>query len=493
MSRLSVAIALAAGAGVWQLLGELGDDRLAALTAGLALAVCLAIGRWRRGLSLVSPPMLYLGVFGLFHLGMALPWALGLYSKDLPAWFLSHRLTPALALVALAICCYLAGLLWVRPRDRPSPGPPAGNWTLFSAGVAVALAGGWMLLAGIENFGGARFWEATYGETYRMAQQFDPRWFGASFTMIPIGLYLAAAAASPRATRWVLWLALPWTAGMFYLGYRGHGLITGLVVFSLARKRGLQTPRWTQAALAALIILSIPVGRELRDQPPGERSLAGAWEQARVLEGVVEMGGSLRPLVHTLVYMAEEPWRGGATYGRSLGRIWPNLSADWAGGGYIALQDLPPNHWLTARAEPEVFHRHGGLGFSAVAEPYMNFGAPGVVVYFVALGALLGKAAQCCSQRPAALAAWAMILGPLLWTTRNSFEVLFRPAAWGLGVVMAAWLCSRLARAAESGGYSCAYWWRPRRAFIGAPRVASSHGARSAFPIGRPTGGYLNR
>jgi hypothetical protein len=131
--------------------------------------------------------------------------------------------------------------------------------------------------------------------------------------------------------------------------------------------------------------------------------------------------------------------------------LWPNLARRWEGPRYIALDDLPPNHWLTAQAEPEMFRRHGGLGFSAVAEPYMNFGAPGVVLYFAGLGAALARAERLCPRRPFPLALWAMVLGPLLWTVRNSFEIFFRPAVWGVLLAVAARCCSPLARDSGRG------------------------------------------
>jgi len=143
--------------------------------------------------------------------------------------------------------------------------------------------------------------------------------------------------------------------------------------------------------------------------------------------------------------MESEPWRWGKTYWQSLGQIWPNLARRWDGGRYIPLEDLPPNHWLTTQAEPGMYRQYGGLGFSAVAEPYMNFGVAGVAVYFWGLGLALTRGAAYCAARPFPLAAWAMLLGPLLWTTRNSFEIFFRPAAWGLGIVAAARLWSALA------------------------------------------------
>ena len=69
----------------------------------------------------------------------------------------------------------------------------------------------------------------------------------------------------------------------------------------------------------------------------------------------------------------------------------------------------------------------------------MNFGAAGVVLYFLALPAFLVWADRCDASRPTRLATWAVLLGPLLWTTRNSFDNFFRPALLGL-------LCVFLAR-----------------------------------------------
>ena len=239
--------------------------------------------------------------------------------------------------------------------------------------------------------------------------------------------------------------------GIFVLGFRGFALIPGLMVLALLDRRGYRAPRWLQLALAAAVLLAIPMARAIRDEGLGRGSLEAAWGEVHPLSGVVEMGGSLRPLVQTLLYLEGQPWRWGRTYWQSLGTIWPNLAQTWEGGRYIALQDLPPNHWLTAQADPEMYRNHGGLGFSAVAEPYMNFGTPGVLLYFWCLGALLTRAAAFHSARPLPLAASAMVLGPLLWTTRNSFEIFFRPAVWGLLVVLAGWLASALARRPAAG------------------------------------------
>jgi hypothetical protein len=433
---MAVGVTLAATFGLGALVRAANQDRFAALAAGAVLALAfLTVRLWLRR-PLLSPALLYLGVFGLFHLGLAVPWALGLYREPLPSWFLTNRLAPALALVVVATGCYLAGVLWAGP-SAPRTAPRYTNPALFHAGVAFFLAGCLMFVLGIRSLGGARFFDAGYAETYRLAAQFDPRLFGTSFTVVPIGLYLAAASFARRRLPAIVAMTLAWVSGIFYLGFRGYALIPGLVVLGLLHQRGYRIPRWAGFGLFAAVLVAIPAARAVRDAGLRQRSLDPAWMRARAhpFDGVAEMGGSLRPLVHTLTYLETESWRWGRTYWQSLRTIVPNLAQTWQGAPYIPLDELPPNHWLTVQAEPGMYRQYGGLGFSAVAEPYMNFGVAGVAGYFLVLGALLGRAAGFASGRPSSLAMWAVVLGPLLWTTRNSFEIFFRPAVWGIAAV----------------------------------------------------------
>jgi oligosaccharide repeat unit polymerase len=99
--------------------------------------------------------------------------------------------------------------------------------------------------------------------------------------------------------------------------------------------------------------------------------------------------------------------------------------------------DLPPGHWITSIVDPWTYKNYGGMGFSAIAEPYMNFGVAGVVAYFFLLSFFLIRLEQLSVRSAYALAAWALILGPLLWTTRNDFTNFFRPAVWGLLTLVA--------------------------------------------------------
>jgi hypothetical protein len=89
-------------------------------------------------------------------------------------------------------------------------------------------------------------------------------------------------------------------------------------------------------------------------------------------------------------------------------------------------------------AAPWNYQNFGGLGFSSVAEPYMNFGPWGVAVAFWLLGYGLVRVDRMELVRPTQLACWGMVLGPLLWATRNGAGVFIRPAVWGVALTLLA-------------------------------------------------------
>ena len=424
------------------------SDRAASVAAAAVWALCLAVSLWALRLHPLSPAMVYLYVFGVFHLGLAVPWSMELDVGRVPAWLMHSGLEPALSLVILALMAYLAGTslaVWKWPlRKQAAPvNVRYHNAVISHCGLAIFLGGLVMFLWGMRSLGFDRLLGATYFETYKLTNWYDPRFFVTSLNVAPIGLYLMAAAAPWRRIFPVLVIVAIWSSVIFWLGFRGFGLIPVITVLAVIHKRGFRLPNLVYIAAVAVMLFVIPMITVLRDARLGERSIseeAGAW---RPLAAVTEMGASLRPLVHTVQYMETERFRWGRTYWRGLLAVFPNVSRDWAGGSYLPLEELPPSHWVTKQAAPWSYTHFGGLGFSAVAEPYMNFGTAGVVLYFVALPALLVWADRCDFSRPTRLATWAVLLGPLLWTTRNSFDNFFRPALVGL-------LCVFLARLAAN-------------------------------------------
>ena len=447
-AMIAVIAALLSSGGLLMWVQITNSEPAAPLAAAAVWSLCLAVSLSVLRLHPLSPAMVYLYVFGVFHLGLAVPWSMGLDVGPAPAWLLHSSLDPALTLIILALMAYLAGTslaAWKWPvSERATPVDVRyHNVVIFHCGLVIFLGGLAMFLWGLRSLGFDRLLSATYFETYKLTNWYDPRFFVTSLNVAPIGLYLMAAAAPWRRIVAVLLTVLVWSSVIFWLGFRGFGLIPVITVLAVIHKRGFRLPKLAYPAGIAVMLFAIPLITVLRDARLEDRSIPEAASELRPLAAVSEMGASLRPLVHTVHYMETEDFRWGQTYWRGLLAVFPNVSGDWEGGSYLPLEELPPSHWVTKQAAPWSYAHFGGLGFSAVAEPYMNFGTAGVVLYFIALPAFLVWADRVDASRPTRLATWAVLLGPLLWTTRNSFDNFFRPALLGL-------LCVFLARLAAN-------------------------------------------
>lgn len=98
-----------------------------------------------------------------------------------------------------------------------------------------------------------------------------------------------------------------------------------------------------------------------------------------------------------------------------------------------ALNEIPPSDWITYRMSPDRFYSGEGVGFSALAEPYLNFGMIGVVVYFILLGAYLAwMDSIVLLSSPRRLVFACITMWPLCQTVRNDFGNLIKPAVFAL-------------------------------------------------------------
>jgi hypothetical protein len=388
--------------------------------------------------------MIYLYLLGLFHLGLVVPWAIGVETSQPPLWLTTNDLNPALAMVILAIASYHAGAataVWLWPDGaarRPAPDVRCYNDVLCSMGLVIVTLGLLAFCAGVESLGLERLLRSDYADTYALASHYDPRLFATSMTFVPLGLYLAVASAGRRMLPWVLGCGVLWGGCILFLGFRGYALVPAITIVAVLHKRGLRLPPLAYLIAVPLLLAIIPLVRAMRAERLADRRMATVLTIDAPLLALEEMGGSLRALVHTVQFFDNEPLRWGQTYWQALRSAVPNVALQWQGGEYLPVEQLPPSHWLTLQAAPEAYRAHGGLGFSAVAEPYMNFGAPGVAAYFFLLALLLVTAYRFDVSRPTRLALWAVVLGPLLWTVRNDFHGFFRPVVLGLLSIAAA-------------------------------------------------------
>jgi oligosaccharide repeat unit polymerase len=432
---------------LWQLHLR-GSDVSAALTTAIILLVSLAFSRFVLGLRFNTAPMLYLSLLGLFHLGVVVPWALGIYDVSHTPGFAPYGHSRALAMITYSILVYQSGLLTAlggrkfqtRPAIQDEPKLEDSN--VFRVGSSLFLLGSAMFVIGVVRLGSVGYDRLTYSETFRLRAESDPRFFGTGMTIALIGLCLAAAGGSKRQMRITYAYTGFWFLTFFYLGFRSPAITAALLVFAVAFKKGVRWPRWAPWAAGLILLIAVPMVRVIREEPLDERSLKSSLHEMSILDGPAEMGSALRPLTETLDIIGPDNYRYGMTYLRAMKGILPNLALRWEAPATESIDDLPPGHWITAIVDPWAYKNHEGMGFSGVAEPYMNFGIAGVVVYFFLLSILLVRLEQLSIRSSYSLAIWALLVGPLLWTIRNDFKEFLRPAAWGLVCLGVIWLFS---------------------------------------------------
>jgi hypothetical protein len=301
-----------------------------------------------------------------------------------------------------------------------------------------------MFSIGLIHLDPVGYYRLTYSETFRLRAESDPRFFGTGIMISFIGLCMAVAGATRNQLRFVFVCAGFSFLTLFYLGFRGPALIAVLIVYAVAHKKGIRSPRWLPWTAAAILMVAIPVASVIREEPLNRRGFAASLHQISLLDGPAELGSALRPLVETTALIGPGNYRYGSTYLVAIKGILPNIALRWEAPDSESTDDLPPNHWITAVVDPWTHRNYGGIGFSGVAEPYMNFGVPGVVIYFLFLAFLLVRLEQVSIRSSYALAAWALIVGPLIVSSiRNDFSNVLRPVVWGL-------ICLALVRAIGS-------------------------------------------
>jgi oligosaccharide repeat unit polymerase len=415
-----------------------GNDSTSAIASGALFISSVLFARYILQVPFASGAMVYLFLLGLFHLGLIVSWALGIYDISRTPSFTPHGLSRSIALINYSVIAFDLGLVLAlfvakKPANvlhQPATDPE--NREVYIAGCLLLAAGIVMFIVGLIGLDPLGYFRLTYSETFRLRAESDPRLFGSGITVSFIGLSIAAAGASPRRFRAVATISAVWLIGLMYWGFRGPALIAAIVVYIIARKNGLRVPKWAPLLTVATALLILPVLRSGRESPLNERFSQLSFKDFNILDGPAEMGMSIRPLLETIDLIGPADFRWGKTYWIGMQGIVPNLALRWESPASPREDDLPPNHWITAVVDPWSYKNYGGMGFSAIAEPYMNFGLAGVLAYFVFLAYFLIWLEQLSVRDSYALAAWALILGPLLWTTRNDFSNFFRSAVWGL-------------------------------------------------------------
>jgi hypothetical protein len=212
------------------------------------------------------------------------------------------------------------------------------------------------------------------------------------------------------------------------------------------------------SGVVVLTLLMTPVLADLRSTHTyGQISISAIREsasQASLGSALNELGGSVEIVATTLRDIpAKEPYRFGATYLMYLRAIVPNpglqrrSAEDVHGKGALeeGMLNVPPHEWASIKilGIDNALYRGEGVGFSAVAEPYFNFGYFGVVVFFLLLGVFLARMeiTHLLLDYP-----WLLFASIFYWlllpTVRNDLGVFTKPASFVVTSI-AIWLLVR--------------------------------------------------
>jgi oligosaccharide repeat unit polymerase len=289
--------------------------------------------------------------------------------------------------------------------------------------------------------------------------------------LIPGVLFLIAGARRDSlATRVsVSLMAVSSLKGLF-LGGRA-GALTGAVGYIWLFHRFIRRiPRVAMIVSVTLIVVILPTIGAIRDTTGEQRTSVVLFfntliSQANPVVSVIhEMGNSVRAIASTIQLVPDiRPFELGDTYLWATTTVFPNLF--WAvhpGAVHTHLAQ-----WLVQTVEPTTAAKGGGLGFSFIAEAYLNFGWLGTPLVLLVIGYLWGGLVVRvrASNDPLKMAMVAAMLAPILNFSRGEFSDCIRGLAW-YGILPVALalaanvLCRRRSR--TKGGASLD-WASPRR------------------------------
>lgn len=254
--------------------------------------------------------------------------------------------------------------------------------------------------------------------------------------LIPSSIFLLASDPGSRKVRLLTAAVVGgYTATYFFLGYRGIAAMP-LIAYAWSYHR-LVRPLGKQLVVPALVLAFVvmpTIGAARVGSPQDGRSLAMYVETFLEIENPInvqltEMGGSLNTVVYTQMFVPEgRAWDRGSSYLDAVYTVIPSLF--WS--QHPALANGTLMQWVSYTARPWLAASGGGLGYSFIAEAYINFGWWGGIVCMLFIGLILGSiftwGARSNEVMPIAIV--ASFLSFLAYYARGEALYVVRPLVW---------------------------------------------------------------
>ncbi len=386
--------------------------------------------------TLWSIPAVYISVFSLFHFGIISIYGL---RGDLPAewaillkeWINGYNFKHAVILVTIGITSYSAGVFLAKIFFREpenlgnsiKPGPTPGLSKVGFLLVAISFSlwiftvvrtGGVGLL--LDSYSSFRY--ATGGISLNYTYYF-----------LGLGLFFLVVASPSRMRRLGIGIFVLFSIFALPLGLRGEVLFPVFTSLAIMSMRKIPVSSKTLIVICTCFLVLITVIKQVRQVGLGRVDVAEIT--ANPINGLIEMGGSIRPVVEVTRWTDRgDDYILGSSYWAPIDRILVYFIPGWT---------RPPIDEDDRVLGNIVSERSGAIGFSVIAEAYYNFGQIGVAVIMIATGLVL-SILDSLKPTPLNQLYIGVILLPLMTEIRNTF--IFVPTSIAIGLV-AVWVLKK--------------------------------------------------
>jgi len=401
----------------------------------------------------------YLLPLALFHLGMTIPHAFGgfqsygLENPEFGVWLEMSGWYTVLAFSSIGIGLSLTFKQTENINTLSNKiDPDYVKNIIFINGIGLLLASAVFFILMIKSYGNI----LSYSRVDFFRGGADTRGLGVFMMVFPSAVLCIVLGAHKK---WQKKFSIILAAFAFFFfmlsGYRSAALFPAIVGVVLWTKTGRKVPVIVAASFLVAVIFMISIVGVLRALGPYNKIDSSAVEQsiesASVEDTFRTMGQTGGLLAHVIKLVPEvDPHRYGMSYLEGLRRSIPNVLPKMSESGRQkgkeesmydteAISNMVPSDWLTYRIARDKFDRGEGVGFSAIAEPYLNFGVAGVVFFFILLGYLFGQAERrSLIYYPYLLLFLCAMYWPLVRTVRNEFSNFLKPAIFIL-IILIVW------------------------------------------------------
>jgi hypothetical protein len=253
--------------------------------------------------------------------------------------------------------------------------------------------------------------------------------------LIPGALFLLASSRGKRfGTVSAVAIIAAYSAGHLFLGSRSPAVAAIAACLWLYDRCVRPVRRVVVVSLVAVVILLLPFVAATRNLSGAERSADALLDTLTrgdnpLAATIREMGGSMGVVAHTInLVPSVRPLDMGRSYAFALLTVFPNLFWDvhpTVSHGLLA-------NWLVWTVDPSQAAVGGGLGFSFIAEAYLNFGWWGAPLALAVIGFLAGTLGRWTrdTRDAAKLAMIATILSFAFIFARGESASVVRGVVW---------------------------------------------------------------